>query len=96
MAKDATTDAVPDRIGIRELNSRLSECVGAVAAGAEITITRQGRPVARLAPVEAPDPLEQLRQQGLLVEPDRLPPAQLPRVKADGGGVSDLVKDQRR
>lgn len=96
MAKDATTAGVPDRIGIRELNSRLSECVGAVAAGAEITITRQGRPVAKLAPVGGADPIEQLRQRGLLIEPDRPPPSELPRVKAGDGGVSDLVKDQRR
>jgi prevent-host-death family protein len=38
------------RIGIRELKTRLSECVRAVKSGATIVVTEQGRRVARLIP----------------------------------------------
>lgn len=41
-------------IGAFEAKTHLSELLSAVAAGESITITRRGRPVARLVPV-APD-----------------------------------------
>lgn len=37
-------------VGIRELKSRLSECVRAVKQGATIVVTEHGRPVARMVP----------------------------------------------
>ena len=38
------------RIGIRELKSKLSECVREVRAGRTIVVTERGRAVARLIP----------------------------------------------
>lgn len=38
-------------ITLREANQAFSRCVREVEAGEEITITRKGRPVARLVPV---------------------------------------------
>lgn len=38
------------RMGIRELKSRLSECVREVRAGGTIVVTEHGRPVARMIP----------------------------------------------
>ena len=38
------------RIGIRDLKSRLSECVREVKAGYTVVVTEHGRPVARLVP----------------------------------------------
>jgi len=40
-------------IGIYEAKSRLSELVEQAEAGQEITITRRGRPVAKLVPAKA-------------------------------------------
>jgi prevent-host-death family protein len=40
-------------ITLREANQAFSRCVREVEAGEEITITRKGRPVARLVPVGA-------------------------------------------
>lgn len=37
-------------VGIRELKSKLSECVRDVKAGATIIVTEHGRPVARIVP----------------------------------------------
>ncbi len=40
----------PRSVGIRELKSRLSECVREVKRGAVIVVTEHGRPVARIIP----------------------------------------------
>ncbi len=44
----ATTDEI--RVGAFEAKARLSELLRLVRAGAEVTITHRGRPVARLVP----------------------------------------------
>lgn len=38
-------------IGLREANQAFARCIREVEAGEEITITRKGRPVARIVPV---------------------------------------------
>jgi prevent-host-death family protein len=43
--------AMSKTITLREANQTFSRCVREVEAGEEITITRKGRPVARLVPV---------------------------------------------
>jgi prevent-host-death family protein len=44
-------------VGAFEAKTHLSALLEAVAAGEEITITRRGKPVARLVPVDAIDAL---------------------------------------
>lgn len=80
-------------VGIRELHDKLSMYVRRVAEGEEIIVTMRGRAVARLTPVEASDPLADLRARGLVTEPTRdwRPSAGRPKAK-----VSDLVSEQRR
>ena len=46
---------------LREANQTFSRCVREVEAGEEITITRHGRPVARLVPAQVRD-VEKARQ----------------------------------
>lgn len=43
--------AVQDRISLRQANQNFSRYVAAVEQGNEFVITRRGRPVARLTPV---------------------------------------------
>ena len=48
--------------GVRHLDeatvaAEADECLDFVLAGGEVVITRDGRPVARMIPVEAPDPI---------------------------------------
>ena len=43
------------KIGAFEAKTHLSALLDAVAQGETITITKRGRPVARLVPPEAPD-----------------------------------------
>lgn len=60
-------------IVVSTVRRRLSRLVEEVAAGAEIVITRSGRPVARLAPLaEAP---KRRRTLGLLAGEAVIPPA---------------------
>lgn len=44
-----------DRVGIFEAKSRFSELVERAEAGDEVTITRHGKPVAKIVPVRAKD-----------------------------------------
>lgn len=63
----------PDRLGIREVRTRLTSLVRRAGGGERIVITIAGRPVAQLGPVEAGDArrsLDDLVARGLL-EPAR-------------------------
>lgn len=81
---------------MRELHDKLSRYLDAVAAGDEIIVTKRGRAIARVTAVDARDPLQDLRDRGLL-RPPRRPkrPLPLPTIKARGGLVSDLVSELR-
>lgn len=84
-------------VGIRELHSRTSELIKAVESGAELEVTNHGRPVARVRPIDPDSPLERLRREGKIREPevyDRWLPD--PVKLAPGPMVSDLIKDERR
>lgn len=82
-------------VGVRELHDQLSRYVRHAADGAEVIVTMRGRAVARLAPMSADDPLADLRERGLVQDPQRewQPRSQRPR---PSGPVSDLVAEQRR
>lgn len=85
-------------VGIRELHNRTSELLNAVEAGAEITITRHGKAVAVIEPIDPDSPYERLKRMGMIreakVRDDKpLPP---PIKLKSGATVSDLIKDQRR
>lgn len=85
-------------VGVRELHNRTSELLKAVEDGAELEITRHGKPVARLNLIDPDSPYERLRREGMIWEPtdrndDPLPP---PIELKSGATVSDLIKEQRR
>ena len=90
----ATTRA---EVGIRELKNGLSKYIDRVRAGEEVIVTDRGRPVARLASVDASeDRLADLVAEGLVRAPmsrGRHVPER--RIKATAP-VSDLVAEQRR
>ena len=86
------------RIGIRELKSRLSECLREVKTGRAIVVTERGRAVARIIPdaMSLGDRLEALTSTGgILWSGHRLRPT---RPLARLGGkrtVADLVSENR-
>ncbi len=89
------------RIGIRELKSKLSECVREVKAGRTIIVTERGRAVARIIPDSTPETeslqerLDRLVRTGaILWNGKRLPPAK-PVPGLRGKCVSDIVIENR-
>lgn len=85
----------PSEVGVRDLHDRLSEHLDRVAQGDEIVVTRRGRRIARLTPIDAGDRLEELVARGLVTPPTSSGRTLREPVKARGT-VSDLVADQRR
>ena len=83
-------------LGVRELRNGLNRHVERVSSGEEIVVTKRGKPVARLIPVEREDPLAELRRRGIVSDPS-LPAGRrrVPRLKAKAP-VSELIKEQRR
>jgi len=82
-------------VGVRVLHDRLSEHLDRVERGAEIVVTRRGKPIAKLSPVGDEEPLDELVRRGLATAPTASRRAPGDRVKARGP-VSDLVAAQRR
>ncbi|MFN2470761.1 MAG: type II toxin-antitoxin system Phd/YefM family antitoxin [Gaiellaceae bacterium] len=74
-------------VGIRELRENLRAVLERVKAGDAVVITERGRPVARLVPLPANDPLERLIAEGRVRRP--LAPKEpvdvtgLPRMRGD-------------
>jgi antitoxin (DNA-binding transcriptional repressor) of toxin-antitoxin stability system len=82
-------------VGIRELHDRLSEHLDRVEHGAEVVVTRRGKPVARLTRPDDGNALDDLVRRGLVTLPERPRAARSPRIAARGS-VSELVAEQRR
>ena len=91
------------RVGIRELKSKLSECVREVKTGGTIVVTERGRPVARIIPETTPETeslrerLDHLVRTGAILWSGRR--LRLGKPVARVGGkrcVSDLVIEDRR
>lgn len=82
-------------VGVRELHDRLSEHLERVEQGAEIMVTRRGRPIARLSAVDGEDPLQDLLRRGLITPPARQRAERRASVEARDS-VSDLIAEQRR
>lgn len=82
-------------LGIRELRDGLSRHLAAVKAGATITVTDHGRPIARLVPINAPSALDRLLAEGLITRAQAPKRALAPPLETRGT-VSDLVAEQRR
>jgi prevent-host-death family protein len=86
------------RIGIRELKSKLSECVREVKEGRTIVVTERGRAVARLIPdaTSVRDRLEALNAAGGIQWSGRRLTRSKPVARLRGRRtVADLVSENR-
>ncbi|PYT68570.1 MAG: type II toxin-antitoxin system prevent-host-death family antitoxin [Acidobacteria bacterium] len=86
------------RIGIRELKSKLSECVREVREGQTILVTQRGRVVARLIPEATPvrERLAALKSAGGIQWSGRRLPRTKPVARLRGRRtVADLVSENR-
>lgn len=87
------------RIGIRELKSKLSECIREVRRGGTIVVTEHGRPVARMI-ADASSLRERLEALsntgGILWSGRRLKPTTpVARVRRSLRTVADLISENR-
>lgn len=57
-------------VGVHEAKARLSQLLRRVAAGEDVVITRTGKPVARIVPIEACASRQLGRDRGLFQVPD--------------------------
>jgi prevent-host-death family protein len=85
-------------VGIRQLRDELSAVIEAVEAGETITVTRHGRPVARVVPANPSPGLARLLAEGRATWsggplPDLPEPVEL---RGDGPSMADLVIEGRR
>ncbi len=80
---------------MREMRDRLSEYLEKVGQGAEVVVTRRGKPIARLSRVEGPRAFEKLERRGLVRWPEK-PREARKALAGSKGSVSGLVKSQRR
>jgi prevent-host-death family protein len=97
--EDSQEDAVSERtIGIRELKSKLSQCVRDVKMGATIVVTEHGRRVARMVP-ETPsldDRLAALKHAGAILWSGRRLRRTKPDVRPRGRRtVTDILVENR-
>jgi prevent-host-death family protein len=86
------------KVGIRELKSKLSECVRDVKRGATIVITEHGRSVARIVPEarSLDERLDTLRNSGTILWSGHRLGAIKPGVRARGKRtVADIVVENR-
>ena len=85
-------------IGIRELKSKLSECVREVKRGGTVVVTERGRRVARLVPEgeSLDDRLEVLRRAGTILWSGRRLGRATPGVRPRRNRtVADIVVENR-
>jgi prevent-host-death family protein len=82
-------------VGVRALHDRLSEHLDRVEKGADILVTRRGRPIARLSAVDREDPMHELVRRGIVMPPSKPRQRRRARVKPRSS-VSELVAEQRR
>jgi len=86
------------RVGIRELKSKLSECVREVKGGSTIVVTDHGKSVARLVPEanSLEERVEILRDSGLLLwSGRRLRRSQPVARRRSKPAISDIVVENR-
>ena len=87
------------RIGIRELKSKMSECVRGVRSGGTIVVTARGRPVARMIAYASSlcERLEVLTNAGVILWSGRRlkPMKPVARVRTSRRTIADLLSENR-
>ena len=78
-------DEIVRRISIREIRSALSHVEELLESEGEVIITRHGKPVARVLPVDRPRPIPSRRDLRQSMEPLPVPSEELVRRERDEG-----------
>lgn len=97
----AGRQVTPERLGIRDLRSRLTSLVRRAGDGERILVTIAGRPVAQLGPVEpvgGPPTIDDLASRGMLHPARRSDRPDRPDVVVDtwtGGRLDRALREVR-
>jgi prevent-host-death family protein len=85
-------------VGIRELKDKASSIIDRVEEGEAITVTKHGRPVARIVSASAPPHLSALIAEGTVRAPQgpRYLPAKPAKLKGEGKSATEYVSEGRR
>ena len=86
-------------VGVRDLKNRLSHHLKRVRAGARLTVTERGKPIATLAPVETKDDLAWLHKmdaEGRAHWSGGKPTGSKNPPRLKGSPLSDAVLEDRR
>lgn len=85
-------------VGIRELKDKASSIIDRVEEGEAITVTKHGRPVARIVSTTTPPHLLALIAEGKVQPPEgpRHLPAKPVKLRGNGKTASDYVIEERR
>ncbi|HEX6602099.1 MAG TPA: type II toxin-antitoxin system prevent-host-death family antitoxin [Solirubrobacterales bacterium] len=85
-------------VGIRELKDKASTIIDRVEDGEAITVTKHGRPVARIVSTSTPPHLSALIADGTVRAPEgpRYLPAKPAKLKGEGKGAAEYVSEGRR
>ncbi len=87
-----------NKVGIRAFKNGASAFIERVEQGEVITVTRRGKPVARVVPADMPPGLARLMGEGRLSWSGGKPDLETPRVRLRGQGptAADYVIEGRR
>lgn len=85
-------------VGIRELKDKASSIIDRVEEGEAITVTKNGRPVARIVSTNTPPHLSALIATGSVRAPEgpRYLPTKLAKPKGAGKSAAQFVSESRR
>ncbi len=85
------------QVPVRELNQQTSAVLAAVARGQAVTVTRDGRPIARLVPIlQAEVTLHRLVAAGRLTVPTAVGPFVMPPGDPYSGDVAEHLAQDRQ
>lgn len=85
-------------VGIRELKDKASSIIDRVEDGEAITVTKHGRPVARIVSAGIPPHLSALIAEGTVRGPEgpRYLPAKPAKLRGTGKSAAEYVSEGRR
>jgi prevent-host-death family protein len=85
-------------VGIRELKDKASSIIDRVEEGEAITVTKHGRPVARIVSTAVPPHLSALIADGTVQSPEapRYLPAKPAKLRGAGKSAAEYVSEGRR
>lgn len=86
-----------ESVGVRELKNRTSRLIDRVEHGEVVTVTKRGKPVARIVPADIPKGISRMIAEGRLKWSGRKPRLPKPTpLRGSGKTAAEYVAEGRR